>query len=85
MVTSHNDNDDHHDDADRRTYVRGNYGHSLNIHSEDGEIRSCAACGALQGPYVLQHGRTPKTPRQIRRVVQSAQSEEPTQAFHFGR
>lgn len=84
-MTSHNDNRDHHDDTYQRTNGRGNSGHLLKIHSEDGEIRNCTARGALQGLHVLQHGRILKMPVQIRQVVQSVQPVEPVQAFHFGR
>lgn len=81
FVTNHNGNHGHHGDTDQRTSGRG----LREIHPEDREMRSCTARGALQGPYVLWHGRIPKMPRQIRQAVQSALPAEPMQTHHFGR
>lgn len=79
-MTSHNDDRDH-DDDDERTNGRGSYGHSLNIQSEEGEMRNHTTWRALQGPYVLQDSGN----AEVNQFVQLAKPAEPMQGFHLGR
>lgn len=84
-MTSHNDNYDHQDDIGQQTNGRANYGHghSLNMHSEDGEIRNCP--WSLAGTIYTATWQDFQNAKAIRQVVQSEQPVEPMQAFHFER